>query len=85
MNGLTARILRADVARYMIKTLEDDLHHKKIVAMGTKWQISIFFEMIVISTLHYFILMNEWEWYENSITLVAEENLWQKFFSINDK
>jgi len=36
VNGLTARILRADVARYMIKTLEDDLHHKKIVAMGTK-------------------------------------------------
>ena len=36
VNGLTARILRADVARYMMKTLEDDLHHKKIVAMGTK-------------------------------------------------
>ena len=47
VNGLTARILRADVARYMIKTLEDDLHHKKIVAMGTKWKISIFFEIIV--------------------------------------
>ena len=29
-------IPRADVARYMIKTMEDNLHHKKIVAISPK-------------------------------------------------
>ena len=31
--GRGGRIQRADVARYMIKTFEEDLHHQKIVAI----------------------------------------------------
>ena len=36
IGGKGGMIQRADVARYMIKTMEDDLHHKKIVAIHPK-------------------------------------------------
>ena len=36
IEGLGGMIKRADVARYMIKTMEDDIHHKKIVAIFPK-------------------------------------------------
>lgn len=34
--GVSGRIYRADVARYMLKTIDEDLHHKKIVAISPK-------------------------------------------------
>ena len=34
--GVSGRIQRADVARYMLKVVEEDLHHKKIVAISPK-------------------------------------------------
>ena len=36
IEGLGGMIKRADVARYMIKTMEEDIHHKKIVAIFPK-------------------------------------------------
>ena len=36
IGGKGGMIQRADVARYMIKTMEEDLHHKKIVAIHPK-------------------------------------------------
>ena len=36
LKGLGFSIRRADVARYMIKIMEEDLHHKKIVAIAVK-------------------------------------------------
>ena len=34
--GVSGRIQRADVARYLLKVVEEDLHHKKIVAIAPK-------------------------------------------------
>ena len=34
--GVSGRIQRADVARYLLKTVEEDLHHQKIVAIAPK-------------------------------------------------
>jgi len=34
--GVSGRIQRADVARYLLKVVEEDLHHKKIVAISPK-------------------------------------------------
>ena len=36
IGGKGGMIQRADVARYMIKTMEEDSHHKKIVAIHPK-------------------------------------------------
>ena len=36
VKGLRGYINRSDVARYMLKTLEEDLHCKKIVAIAPK-------------------------------------------------
>ncbi len=36
VQGVSGRIQRADVARYMLKVVEEDLHHKKIVAISPK-------------------------------------------------
>ena len=36
VKGVTGGIQRADVARYMLKVVEEDLHHKKIVAISPK-------------------------------------------------
>ena len=36
VKGASHSILRSDVARYMLKTMEEELHQKKIVAIATK-------------------------------------------------
>jgi biliverdin reductase/flavin reductase len=36
LGGSSSRIARADVARYMLKTMDEDLHHNKIVAIAMK-------------------------------------------------
>ena len=36
VQGVSGRIQRGDVARYLLKVAEEDLHHKKVVAIAPK-------------------------------------------------